>query len=516
MRRVNFTAPIIALLPVIALIPISIKILPSIHAGGIPSIIDFTSAALNPSINPSVIESSFKGLGVTFSTAFISWLTSVLVGTLLGIFSSSLTWEILNSPYWVVMIIKRLLSIPRSIHELLWGLLLIQFIGINKWVAIIAIIIPFSSLFARVISDQIDTLDRNPIYALRYSGASPISIMITFLYPKILPLIINYSGYRFECALRGATLLGIFGLGGIGTELELTLRSLEFREMWTSIWILVMLIFLVEKALTVTRKKLRVYPQIKIKFGLILFISTPILLFISVFIYNNVVDLPGTIGWHPITLPTISGLKEALYQLPIFELIYKTLTLTILAASISISLPPLIMMIWPGSIGKNVYGLIWILLRTIPTPLIALLLQLITFPSLELGALALGAHNVGIMGRLLKDGIDDQNDLTEKGLFSIGVSQRVKWLYGNFSPQSPKYLAYSAYRTEVLLRETAVVGLIGGTGLGWQIIESLSSFNWNQLTILIFLYVLLTMSGETLSNLLSKIWMEKGKPAESY
>jgi phosphonate transport system permease protein len=51
-----------------------------------------------------------------------------------------------------------------------------------------------------------------------------------------------------------------------------------------------------------------------------------------------------------------------------------------------------------------------------------------------------------------------------------------------------------------MLRETVVVGLVGATGLGTQLLESLSSFAWDQLLALVAVYALLTLAGEELSD----------------
>jgi phosphonate transport system permease protein len=51
-----------------------------------------------------------------------------------------------------------------------------------------------------------------------------------------------------------------------------------------------------------------------------------------------------------------------------------------------------------------------------------------------------------------------------------------------------------------MLRETVVVGLVGATGLGTQLLESLSSFAWDQLLALVGVYALLTLAGEDLSD----------------
>ena len=108
-----------------------------------------------------------------------------------------------------------------------------------------------------------------------------------------------------------------------------------------------------------------------------------------------------------------------------------------------------------------------------------------------MAAIALGLHHLGVMGRLLKEGIDQQGKNISEAINCIGANPQTTWLYGCLSKQSSSYLAYGAYRTDVILRETAVVGMVGGTGLGWQIREALSSFDWAQVSVLIVIYILI-------------------------
>ena len=139
-------------------------------------------------------------------------------------------------------------------------------------------------------------------------------------------------------------------------------------------------------------------------------------------------------------------------------------------------------------------------MRWIPPPLMVLLLLLSNRPSLAIGALAIGLHNSGVMGRLLLEGLQQQNGERQEALRAMGISERMSWLYGLLSPQSPSYLAYGAYRSDVILRETVVVGMIGGSGLGWQLLASLSSFHWAAVVLVISCYCVLTLSGELLSD----------------
>lgn len=122
-------------------------------------------------------------------------------------------WRTLIGHTWPAEALRRVLAIPRSIHELIWGLLLLQVVGLQPAVAVIAIAIPFSALVARVVSDLLDSLPDANLQALRAAGSPAPAALLTAMGPPLLPGLISYGGYRLECALRSATLLGVFGLG---------------------------------------------------------------------------------------------------------------------------------------------------------------------------------------------------------------------------------------------------------------------------------------------------------------
>ena len=110
------------------------------------------------------------------------------------------------------------------------------------------------------------------------------------------------------------------------------------------------------------------------------------------------------------------------------------------------------------------------------------------------------------MGRVLQNELDRQNHNVRSAMDAAGASARMAWLYGDLAGISRRYLAYAAYRADVILRDTAVLGLVGGAGLGWQLIESLSSFDWSLVACLLIVYALLTGTGERLSQRLQAHW----------
>ena len=222
--------PLLLLLPALVLVPVLMALPLLLHGGGWELIGQFLQGAISPSLDPLVLNSVITGLGVTLGMALLGWAVSLVLGLVLGLASSRLIWQSLSGTTLPAELVRRILAIPRAIHELIWGLLLLQLVGQQPAVAMLAIAIPYGALVARVVSDLLDALPTRNLEALRAGGAPAGAALLTALGPPLLPGVISYGGYRLECALRSATLLRVFGLGGLGNELVLTLQSLQFHS----------------------------------------------------------------------------------------------------------------------------------------------------------------------------------------------------------------------------------------------------------------------------------------------
>jgi len=61
-----------------------------------------------------------------------------------------------------------------------------------------------------------------------------------------LPILIAYTFYRFECALRSSAVLGFFGFPTLGYYIAASFENLYYNEVWTYLYVLLGLILLVE------------------------------------------------------------------------------------------------------------------------------------------------------------------------------------------------------------------------------------------------------------------------------
>jgi len=488
--KLNYTS--LSFLPILVCIPLGYQLITNIHFGGFKLFQEFLISAFNPKIDNEIIITVINRLNETILIGFFSWLVSIIFGVIFGILSSNIFYKIFNIPNFFYSIIRFFLTIIRSIHEVVWGLILMQIYGINFSIGIIAICIPYIAVNSKVFAEQLETIDYKNFESINQINAPKFSSLLTLIWNPIINTFKNFGLYRLECSIRSTVILGLFGIGGIGTSIFLSFQTLNFRELWTYLWSLAILIILsglISKKIkfNTTNKILSIF-FISVFFITILFSFS----YFLYFIFNNNFE----------NFNSVSSLFKSSSDLGLFDflkLILETIILSLLSTGIAISLPPVVIGIFNNNTSKIFIKIFSFLLRLIPTPVILLTLLTFNNPSLSLAALTLGLHNAGITSNLLFTNLDSQDRRNYIAMKSLGISKKTSWLLGLFSQQAKSYLAYCAYRSDIIIRETAIVGIIGSVGLGWQLQESLSSFAWKEVSIVLIAYSSIAIIGELIN-----------------
>ena len=493
MKNLKLSTTLISFLPILVFVPLLNQIYSNFHYGGLDLFIEFFKSSYTPKLDNEIIYTSIKRINETFFISLISWTISIIFGIIIGILSSDLFYKIFNLPQFFKSLTKLLLTIFRSLHESVWCLILMQIYGINFSTGIIAISIPYTAINAKVISEQLSILDNNKIDSIIQINGNKLSSLITLIWTPIIKIFKTFGIYRFECALRSSSILGLFGIGGIGTNIFLSFKSLSFQELWTYLWSLAILMIITKNLLN-RLYFIKLNTKISLFIGII-FISISLFsfLFIFKFLVLQNIDLSYFIN-------NLSQINIDFLSLNSIKLIYETLAMTFLATGIAISLPPFILLIFRDKISIFMIRIICFLLRLIPPPITVLILLIFNEPSISLAALSLGLYNTGITFKLLYENLNSISNCEYIAIKSLSNYKRVSWLYGLFLKQSKSYLAYCSYRTDIIIRETAIVGIIGSIGLGWRLRESFSSFNWSEVTIILIIYSAIAIIGELIND----------------
>ncbi|MDQ6982884.1 MAG: phosphonate ABC transporter, permease protein PhnE [Mariprofundus sp.] len=148
-----------------------------------------------------------------------------------------------TAPY---VLSRGLLNLLRSIPELVWALIFVRAVGLGPLPGVLALGIAYAGMLGKLYSEILDAVDTRPIEALRSTGASKLNIVFYGYLPLALPDLIAYTLYRWECGIRAAVVLGFVGAGGIGQEVELSMRMFNYHEVSTLLMILCLLVGMVD------------------------------------------------------------------------------------------------------------------------------------------------------------------------------------------------------------------------------------------------------------------------------
>ena len=74
--------------------------------------------------------------------------------------------------------------------------------------------------------------------------------------PQVLPVFISQSLYFWESNVRGATILGLVGAGGIGLELTTAMRMYDYGHLSAIIICIIVLVTVIDQGSALIRRRI--------------------------------------------------------------------------------------------------------------------------------------------------------------------------------------------------------------------------------------------------------------------
>lgn len=390
----------------------------------------------------------------------------------------------------------------RSIHELFWALLLIQVVGLGPATGVLAIAIPYSGIFAKVFAEIIEEADLSAEKVLP-AGTSPVSAFTFARLPEVAERFKTYTLYRLECGLRSTLVLGFVGLPTVGFHLEGYFKQGKYAEAAALLGVFYMLI---------GTRRLWARPAIVpfLLIGSILLLPEGIgggftLANLVRFVAHDIVpaplrndDLSSLATWSAL----VAWLQSILWK-QVLPGAWNTFVLAQIAlvgmGVLALALFPLVSRQFMGPFGQPAGRILLVIVRSTPEYMLAYVLLQLFGPSMLPAIIALAVHNGAIVGYLMgrhADTLDYRAD-APKGL-NLYAYDTAPRLYGQF-------LAYCLYRWEIIVRESAIFGILGVTTLGYYVDAAISELRFDVAVVLILATVWFCALIDTLSRRLRKV-----------
>ncbi|MFZ5557981.1 MAG: PhnE/PtxC family ABC transporter permease [Pseudomonadota bacterium] len=152
--------------------------------------------------------------------------------------------------------VQWLLIALRSIPEIVWALLFVRAVGLGPAAGVLAIAINYAGMLGKVYFETFDSGDTRPARAVLEAGGGRLAAFWYGVFPVALPELVSYSVYRWECAVRASVVMGFIGAGGLGQQMELSIRMLNGAEVSTILITFFLLVLLADAVSAALRRAL--------------------------------------------------------------------------------------------------------------------------------------------------------------------------------------------------------------------------------------------------------------------
>ena len=507
------------------------------NSRGVSQFTEFFKAMFQPDLGWGFVKLAAREAMVTLGFAVLGTALSVAIGISGGLLLTERIWLSVSGSstiaHWVWRSLRFLFAIPRSMHEIIFGLILVNILGLDPLVAVLAIGVPFGAVTAKVFAELLDEAPREAERALRAAGAGRLSAVLFGAVPYALGDILSYGFYRFECAIRSAAILGLVGAGGLGFQLALSFQTLRYNEMWTLLWALILLSGFADRWSSVVRRRRNLATgEVHVELSTTEPESDPVLrgsalvflAAIPVAWWRLDVDISALWAQRARTL----GSELAADAWPpelgddgfggLVGDTIDTLALAVLSLVLAWSIGSLLAFVasridspWAttGNAFRSATGLVTrfflLVSRSVPPPVWAFLTVFILRPGLWPGVLALAIYNLGVLGRLQSEVVENLDDEPGEALAAAGASSFGVATFATVPAVSGRFVSLGLYRWEVAIRETVTVGVVGAAGLGRTISEQVVRFDYDGILASILALIAVTLAVDVMSTSIRRV-----------
>jgi phosphonate transport system permease protein len=122
-------------------------------------------------------------------------------------------------------------------------------------------------------------------------------------------------------------------------------------------------------------------------------------------------------------------------------------------------------------------------LRSVPEILWAIIFVVATEFGNVPGILALAAHNVGILTKLIGEEFEESPPGTREAMLSTGAGGATAVWYGILPWAMPGVLSHTFFRFECNIRTAAILGVVGAGGIGTLLMQHRQLYQYSSITV---------------------------------
>ncbi|MGE5141561.1 MAG: phosphonate ABC transporter, permease protein PhnE [Rudaea sp.] len=382
---------------------------------------------------------------------------------------------------------RTILNIVRAIDTLIWGLIVVLWVGLGSFAGVIALTIHSVAALGKLFSEEVEHIDPGPIEAVSATGATLVQTVRYAVIPQIIPPFLGYTLLRWDINMRSATIVGFVAGGGIGFFVVESLRKSAYDQYAAALWAIAVVVIIVDYVSEKWRERIVIGST-----GPSTGTPRPVYRSLRNWIYALVggaalvyfwqlleIDLRTLFEPAPTFVALIIGFLSFNLDPEVVHSVVNQMLVTIFQAMLATTIGALVAIPFSFLAAHNLTGrgrlslLIYYaarglfnFLRSIEAILyVAIFFYWVSFGSFA-GMLALAVTTFGLIGKLFSEAIENIDEGPLEAITATGANRLQAIVYGILPQIVPPFVSYSIYQWDINVRMATIVGFAGGGGIG--------------------------------------------------
>lgn len=169
---------------------------------------------------------------------------------------SALAGRMDTLPFVLRQVLRAALVVLRSVPELVWALVFVRVVGLGPTSGVLAIALTYGGMLGKVYGEILESAEPHATQTLLRNGSSRLQAFLYALLPSSAGELVSYTIYRWECAIRSSVVLGFVGAGGLGQQMDNSMKMFNGSEVATMLLVFMGLVALADRASAWLRRAL--------------------------------------------------------------------------------------------------------------------------------------------------------------------------------------------------------------------------------------------------------------------
>lgn len=160
--------------------------------------------------------------------------------------------------------------------------------------------------------------------------------------------------------------------------------------------------------------------------------------------------------------------------------------------------------LWKNPVIPRIGKFLLNVLRAFPELVYAIIFIKVVGPGPFAGVLAIGIHQIGMMGKLFTEEMERMDETAVEACHAVGANGVQTMFFARIPQLMPIYASIALNHFEIAVRSASTLGMVGAGGIGATLIFAIQACRWSRVSIIMISIIVTVFLVDVLSGWIRK------------